>query len=214
MKKTISLLLVFVLVLSLWACGSSPAAEKPAPGGAEAAAPVESAEEQVDDPAWDALEKLGKVETENGLFYVSINLPADFVGPDMTQEGIDAGAGETYTSGKLNEDGSVTYKMTKKQHETMLKNTAQGIEESLQELVTSPDYAFTEITHNEDFTQFDAHLSTEELGITESFMTMGFYMYGGMYALFSGQEAQNITVNYYSASGELLQTLSSSDLPG
>lgn len=48
--------------------------------------------------------------------------------------------------------------------------------------------------------------------MTESFLVMAFYMYGGMYSLFSGKEGENITVNYYSASGELIQTANSSDI--
>lgn len=102
--------------------------------------------------------------------------------------------------------------MTKKQHKAMLEEFTKTIEEGLQELVSSPDYAFTEITHNSDFTVFDAHLSTEEVGITESFMALGSYMYGGIYSVFSGHDAQNITVNYYSPNGTLIRAANSSDM--
>lgn len=130
----------------------------------------------------------------------------------MTQESIDANAGETYTSGKLNDDGSVTYKMTKKQHKAMLELTAEQIDSALQELVDSEEYAFTSITHSKDFTSFDVTLSTGELGLTEGFMTLGFYMYGGMYALLTGSEADNITVRYYAPDGSLINTANSSEM--
>lgn len=231
MKRTISIIMALLLVLSLCACGSSNtneiASSQPSQAGAtqgtesspdapETTEPSAqpSEEDLIDDAAWDELESLGRIETENGLFYVSITMPAEFVGSDITQESIDANAGEMYTSGKLNEDGSVTYKMTKKQHKAMLETIAQSIEDGLQELVDSSDYAFTKITHNDDFTQFDAYLSTEEVGFTEGFMAMGFYMYGGMYSLFTGRDVDNIAVNYYSASGNLISTANSSEMGG
>jgi hypothetical protein len=173
-----------------------------------------SEEEVIEDSAWDELESLGKIETENGLFYVTITMPAEFVGSDITQESIDANAGGMYTSGKLNDDGSVTYKMTKKQHKAMLDSIVQSIDEGLQEMVDSSDYAFTKITHNDDCTVFDAYLSTEEVGLAESFMVMGFYMYGGMYGLLFGHQADNIAVNYYSPSGNLISTANSSEMGG
>lgn len=230
MKKSLNVLLTLFLVFFLCACGGSSSV-----GGttttntetvttsdiettvtsSEAEIPVSvSEEESVDDSAWDELKSLGKIETENGLFYVSITMPAEFAGSEITQESIDANAGEMYTSGKLNDDGSVTYKMTKKQHKAMLDNITQSIDEGLQEMVDSSDYAFTKITHNDDFTVFDAYLSTEEVGVTEGFMAMGLYMYGGMYGLFTGHQADNIAVNYYSSSGTLISTANSSAMGG
>lgn len=172
---------------------------------------VKTEEDAVDDPTWDQLNSLGMVETENGLFYVSITLPADLVGESVTQESIDANAGTNYTSGKLNEDGSVTYKMTKKQHKAMLDDLTAQFEEALAEMENSEDYAIEKITHNADFTSFDVKLTTDEVGITESFMVLAFYMYGGIYSIFSGRQ-KDITVNYYNAAGEQIDTANSADV--
>ncbi len=114
--------------------------------------------------------------------------------------------------GKLNDDGSVTYKMTKKQHKAMLTSIADKIDTQLQEMVENPSYSFTKISHNSDFTSFDAYLSTEELGFVESLMVLGFYTYGGMYSVFTGKDVENIAVNYYSSSGELINTANSSEM--
>ena len=81
------------------------------------------------------------------------------VGEEITQEEIDAKAGENFISGKLNEDGSVTYKMTKKQHKEMMDGVVESIESSLNEMVEGEDYSFTEIKHNKDFTEFDITIS-------------------------------------------------------
>ncbi|MCR5088131.1 MAG: hypothetical protein K6C08_01295 [Oscillospiraceae bacterium] len=216
MKKAISGILAIILALTLCAGGSSvlAAGQKangtPIPG--DQAAVSDEAEDAIADSAWEELESLGRIETENGLLYVFITLPAELVGSDSTQKSIDANAGETYTSGKLNEDGSVTYKMTRKQHKEMLESVAESIEEAMEELVESPDYAFTRISHSDDFTVFDVYLSTEEIGFAESFMVLGFYMYGGMYGLLLGHEADNIAVNYYSPGGNLIETANSSEM--
>ena len=220
MKKIICLLLSVCLLVSLCACGSDKAPADPSASGttnepsAEAESGTESSaseDDLIEDPFWDDLEALGKVETENGLFFVSITLPAALAGSDLTQESLDANAGETYTSAKLNEDGSVTYRMTKRQHKAMLDSTTTAVDEGIQELVAETDNAFTRIEHNADFTVYDAYLSTDEIGFTESFSVILFYLYGGIYSILSGHEADNIAVNYYSSTGDLISTANSSD---
>lgn len=213
MKKLISLYLVFCMLLSLVACAaptkSDTANAENMPNEPQV---TDSKEDTIEDVAWDELESLGNIKAENGILIVTITLPADFVGEDMTQAKLDEDAGDEYISAKLNEDGSVTYKMTKKQHKAMLDDMVEDMDEALQEMIDSDDYAITGIKHNKDYTQFDVTLSTEEVGLVESFMAIAFYMYGGMYGIFSGHEATNVIVNYFSASGALLQTANSADM--
>lgn len=234
-KRVISFVLVLAMVFSLIGCGgktdvtnqsattsnnstatsenSTKSTSEKMPEASDSASSADSsAEDEINDPEWDELESLGKIETENGLLFVTITIPADMVKENTTQESIDSEAGETYTSGKLNDDGSVTYKMTKKQHKAMLSNVTQGIEDGLNSLIEDSEHSFTKIEHNDDFTSFDVSLSTEEVGMTESFMVMVFYLYGGMYGLLSGHENENVAVNFYSSSGELINTANSSDV--
>ncbi len=215
MRKFICALMACAMLMSLCACGGKTTQPSESPEIADEqveATPEVKEEDMIDNESWDKLESLGQIQTENGLMYVSITLPAEFVGEDITQESIDANAGETYTSGKLNDDGSVTYKMTKKQHKAMLDLTAEQIDTALKELVDNEEYAFTSVEHNKDFTSFDVTLSTDEVGINESLMTLAFYMYGGMYSLFTGGEVENVAVNYYSPNGDLISTANSSDM--
>ena len=174
----------------------------------------EPTEEPIDNPAWDELNNLGRIETENGLLYVKITVPADYVSSDTTQDRLDENAGETYSSAILNADGSVTYKMTKKQHKAMLDSVSAKIDDLLQEWIDSPDYSFTEITHDSDYSSFEVHLSTEQLGLSDSLMVVGFYMLGGMYSSIAGQKAENIEVKFYSASNVLINTANSSSMQG
>ena len=220
MKKALKTLLAAVMTLSLTGCGTSTgegtpapapdAAETPAAAETSQEAPV-SEEDQIVDEAWDQLQSLGKIETENGLFITTLTLPADIVGTDITQETIDANAGENYISGKLNEDGSVTYKMTKAQHKAMLDQMIQTMDDGLQEMKDSDEYSFAEITHNKDFTSFDVTLDTNEIGLQDSFMTLAFYMYGGFYGIFSGRTPDNVEVNFLAPDGTLIETYNSKD---
>lgn len=235
MKKIVAIILTGCLLASVTACGGGGAASK----GSESAAPAQesivpdseknpaqespvestaessaesTASEDVDNTAWDTLESMGNIETVNGFLTVSITMPKDFVGEDITQEALDEKAGERYVSARLNEDGSVTYKLTKKQHKDMMGEIVAGIDESLQGMVDGTDYSFTEIKHNDDYTVFDVTAGGDELGLTDSFATLAFYMYGGMYGIFTGKTPEKVIVNFYNPNGELISTADSSNM--
>ena len=166
----------------------------------------------IDDPVWDKLKSVGKIQTESGLFYVYITVPQDLMG-NTTQEELDMNvSSDTYTSAELNSDGSVTIKMTKKQHKKVLDEVIQSVNRSLQEMVDNPEYSFTRITHNENLTLFEAYLSTTEVGMTEGFMVMSFFMLGGLYNIYSGEDVDSIIVHFYNRDGELVRTADSSEI--
>ena len=241
MKKIVAIILTGCLLASVTACGEvgvqppkkpSPPrrrresivnrSPKRIPPGERSGEPgreliVESsaestASEDVDNTAWDTLESMGNIETVNGFLTVSITMPKDFVGEDITQEALDEKAGERYVSARLNEDGSVTYKLTKKQHKDMMGEIVASIDESLQGMVDGTDYSFTEIKHNDDYTVFDVTAGGDELGLTDSFATLAFYMYGGMYGIFTGKTPEKVIVNFYNPNGELISTADSSNM--
>lgn len=219
MKKIITLLMAVLMPVSLIGCGSStePAAaasaqpEASAETQPETAAETPAPEEEIEDEGWDKLESLGNVKTENGIFYVYVTVPAELAGSDITQESIDAKAGETYTSGKINDDGSVTYKMTKKQHKAMMEGIRESFDSNFAEITASADNAITKIEHNDNYTKFDITLSTNEVGLGESFMALAFYVCGGMYGIFSGEQPKEVIVNYYAPDGTLISSGSSAN---
>ena len=200
MKKFISLFLAVLMIFSLATCGA---------GGAKG-----GDDDKIENAVWDELEKMGKIVYEDGkyFFIITQTQPADITGSEVTQEALDNREGREYSSATLNPDGSVTYKMTKKQHKAMLDSVCEDFDTIIKDLVNSPDFALTEVNYNENYTVFDVHLNTEELGTSEGSLVSSFYIFGEMYAVFSGYEEQNITVNFYSQSGKLLETVNSSDL--
>lgn len=160
------------------------------------------------------LDSLGDVEVDKGLFSVEITVPSEYV-ENKTQEELTALAEENgYKSITLNEDGSATYVMTKSQHNKMMSEMKKTIDSSIQEMIGSEDYpSFTDIQHNDDYTEFTVTTAHASLDLAESFSTMAFYMYGGMYAIFNGSEVDNIHVIFVnSENGEIVSEANSNEL--
>lgn len=158
--------------------------------------------------------KADTINVDKNLFDVKITIPADFVG-ETTQEELDAQAKESdIHSITLNDDGSATYVMSKSQHKKIMKELSDNINSALTEMVGSEDYPnFTDIKTNSDFTNFTVTTTASELDLTDSVSVMAFYMYGGMYAIFNGNDSANIHVDFVNAdSGEIIDSSDSSEL--
>lgn len=160
-----------------------------------------------------ALDAIGDLEVEKELFDVTITIPAAYE-EDVTQEQLDEKAKENGYKATLNEDGSVTYVMTKSQHKKMMEEFKEYLETSLEEMIQSEDYPnFTDIKTNDDFTEFIITTTSNELDFGESFSVMTFYMLGGMYHVFNGTTIDNIHVEFINAdSGEVISAADSKDM--
>lgn len=155
-----------------------------------------------------------EIGVDEGLLTVEITIPSDFL-EGQTQEDLDVIAKENgYESIKLNSDGSATYKMTKSQHKKMLKDMADGFNQSFDEMIGSEDYPnFTEIKANDNFTDFTIKTKSTELDFNESFSVMNFYLCGGMYNIYSGDEVDNIHVKFINdTTGEVISESNSKDM--
>ena len=235
MKKGIVIFLVIVFAFSTFSCGTkkddstassgenksteSIAAEDTSTAEQEkhieetAEVSVSEATEDISSTEDDDFEKdmeelsaIGDVEVENGILTVSITIPAELVG-EITQEELDEGNGTNYVSAVINDDGSVTYKMTKAQHKEMLASLVKGFDEGIQEMVDdNENYSIASVTYNEDFTVFDVTMDGNELGLGDSFSVMAFYMYGGMYGIFTGKRPEHVVVNFYDPEGNLIES--------
>ena len=72
----------------------------------------------------------------------------------------------------------------------------------------------TKISVNDDFTQFDVTLENGQVGLMDSLSILMLYMYGFMYQVLLGEEAgsKEIIVNYLDPSGNIIDTLNSSNM--
>lgn len=150
---------------------------------------------------------------KGGQEEVNITIPPDFINSE-TQVNMDRQAEEYGYKFKENEDGSVTCTMTKSQHKKMMGEFSDSINQSLDEMIASKDYPnFTDIKANDNFTEFTVTTKSSELDMVESLSVMAFYIYGGMYNIFNGQEIDNVSVAFVNAdSGQIIETVNSSDL--
>lgn len=208
--RMIALSLVLLLFISLAGCGASesqPSATTQATTTAPASTEGTS--------GMDALEAIGEMEVDQNLFTVEITVPADFIDEGTTQESLDAQVSASgYVSATLNDDGSVTYVMTKAAHNEMMNGIRDTLQQSLSEMVGSEEFpSFTKVEANDDFTQFTIETTSTELGLVESFSVLGFYMFGGMYHAFNGTQVDDIAVTFVNAdTGETVGEAHSSDM--
>ena len=154
---------------------------------------------------WDQLAAIGDVQVENGVMTVSLNVPADLA-KNIRQETIDAGIGTQYQAAFRNQDGSITYKMTKEQHQAMLEQLAVSFDNSLQEMIDNENYTISNITRNNDFTVFDISLDGAEPSASDSFAAFSLYMYGELYGVFNGKRPEHVIVNYLDSNGNLIDS--------
>lgn len=211
-NRIIAFTLALLLVLSLAGCGSS---EPQTSVTTQAATGSTTSTETT--TGFEDLEAIGELEVDQNLFTVEITVPADFLGEGITQESLDADvAASNYISAKLNDDGSVTYVMTKAVHDEMMVGVRDNIQQALEEMVGSEEFpSFTKVEANDDFTQFTVETTSTELGLVESFSVLGFYMFGGMYHAFNGTQVDDIAVTFINAdTGDTVGEAHSSDMAG
>ena len=143
------------------------------------------------------------IEVDKGLLDVELTLPAEFF-DGQTQEEIEASAKQQGVKEvKINEDGTVYYKMSKSDHKKMMNELEKSIKESMDEVVTSGDAAsFKEIEYNKNFTEFDVTVDREAYeNSMDAFMIFTFTLTGSFYNAFDGENMDEIkiTVNMIDA---------------
>lgn len=207
-KKFVTVLLAATMLLT--ACGSDAVSSE----SSAQTATIETTQEETSTSDLSQLEDLGDITIDEGLFDVEMTIPASYVG-ETTQEELDNTAKEYgYKSITLNDDGSATYVMTKKQHEEMMSEMRSTITDALNAMVGSEDYPnFTAIEANDNFTSFTVTTKSTELDMAESLSVLAFYMYGGMYGIFDGTTVDNVSVTFVNAdTGKEITTSNSSDM--
>ena len=103
------------------------------------------------------------LDVEKGVFNVDVTLPASFF-EDSTEEEIITKAKESgITEVVINEDGSVTYTMSKSKHKEMMKGMGDSVVSTIDEIVNSGNYtSIKEISYNEDFTEFNVRVNRQQ----------------------------------------------------
>ena len=175
MKKVTYMLLILLITL-LTACSSNGSAEQ----------------EQ------DETEEKG-VNVDKGLLNVEVTLPATFLEGQDIDEAIAEAKEEGVKEVIKNEDGSLTYKMSKSEHKKMMSEMGTSITESIQDMKNSGDYvSIKDITSNNLFSEF--HLVVDKESYENSFdgfATLGLGIQGSMYQLFNGANPEEYQVTIF-----------------
>lgn len=199
MKKLVSLLLTLALMVSLVACG----------GGSETQSGGNATSEK-------ETENSAGVQVDEGLLNVDVTLAASFF-EDQTEEEIKAEAKENgYSDCKINDDGSVTYTMSKKKHAEMLDEMKTSFDEMIAGYLEGEEEvaSFVDIQHNDDFSKVDIFVDAKQYTMWDSLYALTFYITGAYYQAFSGvaNDDIDVVVNFIdNATMEVLDTASYKD---
>ena len=221
MRKTALFIATALLTAALTACSGNTGTAGGSTAGSEqqeVAASDATVENQNASQASTTEEDSG-IDVDKGLLNVEITIPADaaeFYGFKFeSQEDADAYAKEQgFKSVTLGDDGSVSLVMSKSQHKKLMEELNKTIDEAFQEMIGSEDYPnITAVEHNDNYTDIKVTTKSEELSFNESFSSLSFYIFGGMYNAFNGTPVDNIHVDFINeASGEVIDSFDSENM--
>lgn len=152
------------------------------------------------------------VEVEKGLLDVTITLPASMVESDNIEATIQEAKEKGVKKVVVNDDGSLTYKMSKSVHRQMMQELQEGFNEMMEDLKTGSDFASIEdLKYNKDFTSITLIVDKKEFESSlDAFAVFGIGLAAMYYQLFDGVQAENIAVTINiedSATGEIFETI-------
>lgn len=140
---------------------------------------------------------------------IRLTVPGAFSG-DTTQKSLDRTCTELgYESITLNKDGSITYLLSREQHQEMLSTLKYGILATFQGMVGNGTYKhIASIEANESITYIKVTLDNVNTSYSTSLSMIQFKTYFQMYHAFEGTPDATLTVEYYNKDGSLVATCS------
>ena len=159
------------------------------------------------DPGWHR-----RFEVDKGLLNVEVTIPPSLLEDQNIDEVIaeakEAGVSEVTE----NDDGSLTYKMSKSVHSEMMKEIENGLKENIDELKNSEDYVSIEdVISNNSFSEFTMVVNQEEYENSfDGFAALGLGISGLYYQLFDGVDPDDykVTIHLENAeTGEVFDTI-------
>ena len=119
-----------------------------------------------------------------------------------------------YVSAVLNEDGSLVIVMSRSQYDEMIRSFKESVDKGIAEIVgTGGGSSIEKIEYNDDYSIFTVTVSEDEIGTIERQAASELIMYGTLYHVYTGNDVEQIRVDYVSAqSGEVIETADSGSL--
>ena len=153
----------------------------------------------------------------NTVTNVKVTLPAslfEYVDEEISQDDLDKAVFENgFISATLNEDGSVTYVMSKDKYNAYVAELAMSIDKGLEELCNTENSTIVDIKHNADFTDYTITLDADVVGFTESFVSLAIVLYSAFYYGFTGKDmTSGVHFTYVNKSGDVLEEYSTDEM--
>jgi len=199
MKKILILPLILLLGLLFAACSQD--SEK-----------VSEDKKDVAEGTTDKTSDGEQLKVDKGLLNVEVTIPASF----FEGKDIDTVITEAKNDGVKevikNDDGSLTYKMSKSEHQKLMKEMEENIIKSVEEIKTGEDYtSIKDVSYNKDFSEFILSVNKEEFENSfDSIASLGLAITGMYYQLFSGVDPDKykVTVIFKNeTNGEVINTI-------
>lgn len=158
------------------------------------------------------------IAVDKGLLSVEVTLPASLVSlgseTPPTEEELKQAIAEDGSKMKvtLNDDGSATYKMSKREHKKILDEQRQSTIELIDKGIEEEPDIYQSVTFSDDLREFDVVVDRQALENSMSFFGFTLVLTGSMYQAFAGQNEQYVIINYTDGStGEVFSTYDSRD---
>jgi len=160
-----------------------------------------------------------KIQVDKGLLNVKVTLPASlFKDSQSTNEEIEINAkAQGIKNVIFNEDGSVTYEMSKDTHKKLLDEFKKSIDDSIKEMLSDSEgtSSFVSIEYNNNCSEFNVMVDSSKYNEWENLIALGFYYQGLFYQCLQGTDPDNakVIVNFIDKdTGEVLNIADSSKL--
>lgn len=153
-----------------------------------------------------------KVQVDKNLTNVEITLPASLVGEqnfsEIQEEAKENGVKEVIQ----NDDGSVTYKMSKKAHKKMMAEIEEDLKDTLDDIKNDKDYpTIKDVKYNNDFDQFTLIVDKNAYENSfDGFAALAIGISSMYYQLFKGVDTEDnkVTISIEdAATGEVIDTI-------
>ncbi|WP_246366969.1 hypothetical protein [Paraliobacillus salinarum] len=193
--KKIVLILFSIMLVGLVACSDESSKDDSSNKDAEGTEQVKKEEDE-------------NVEVDKNLLSVEITMPASMV------ESIDQSIADAEEEGlkvKKNDDGSLTYKMSKAKHKKLMHEYKDQINQSMEEMTSSGDFpSIQDIEVNKDFSKFTMIVDQEKFENSfDGLVSFTLGISGMFYQLFDGvsPEDYDVTIDVKNSNGEVLDTI-------
>ncbi|WP_231514929.1 hypothetical protein [Oceanobacillus salinisoli] len=213
MKK---LLILFALMLFLAACGGNEETVE-STNENESDNQVESAESEDNVEETDKMKEKDSeesVEVDKGLMNVEVTIPSTLF--ETQNQDIDQVIADAKESGIKevieNNDGSLTYKMSKSKHKEMMADLENQLNTTIEEVKNSEDFvSIQDVNSDKSFSEFTMSVDQEAFENSfDGFAALSLGISGMLYQLFDGVDPENYKVTIFVENvdtGEVFDTI-------